>query len=66
MAALSDVLSALFVVCVATPIWYLPYRWLRRRIGKREAGPANIIDWLNATGIGIFLAALIGGLVQTL
>ena len=59
------------VFCPAAPIWYLPYRCLSEHFGfplrkNDRVRRANLIDWLNATGCGLFAAAILTNLAQWL
>jgi hypothetical protein len=63
--------ATLFVVCVMTPLWYLPYRRIlehfahtRYRSGRVKR--ATMLDWLSATGLGLFVGALLAPFVQML
>jgi hypothetical protein len=63
--------ATLFVFCVATPLWYWPYRRLLEHCGrpKYKSGRdknATMIDWLSATGLGLFVAAILAPFVQML
>jgi hypothetical protein len=65
------VAASLFVVCVATPIWYLPYRKILKHFGlpRSKSGRvklATTLDSLSATGLGLFLAAVLAPFVQML
>jgi hypothetical protein len=59
------------VLSIATPIWYFPFRAVLFRFGYPRAKSgrvqsATLLDWLNATGVGIFGGALLIGWARTL
>ena len=61
----------LAVFLLATPIWYLPYRRVTEHFGfhRTPSGRvqrATLIDWLNATGCGWFVAAILTALSRWL
>jgi hypothetical protein len=65
------VVATLCVLCVATPLWYLPYRRVLEHFGhprykSRRVKRATRLDWLSATGIGFFVGALLAPFVQVL
>lgn len=63
--------AAACIFCLTTPLWYLPYRRLLEHFGhpKNQSGQlkrATMIDWLSATGLGLFLGALLTPFLQLL
>lgn len=71
MMILADAVTFLGILSLAIPLWYLPARRLAERFGwpRHRSGRihrANLIDWLNATGCGVFLAAILLPLGQFL
>lgn len=71
MMILADAVTFLGIASLATPLWYLPARRLTERLGRPRhrsgrINRANLIDWLNATGCGVFLAAILLPLGQFL
>ncbi len=64
-------LAALCAVSVTTPLWYFPYRRILEHFGhpRHASGRvkrATLVDWLSATGVGLFLGMLLAPLVQLL
>jgi hypothetical protein len=64
MSPLTYLVDVLAVICVTTPAWYFPYRRLIEHLGysRYKSGrvrQASLVDWLCATGIGIFVGSLL-------
>lgn len=64
MSIAAFVTATLAVVSAATPIWYIPVRRCSEYLGYPRARSgrvqrAGLIEWLNATDVGLFIAAIL-------
>lgn len=71
MTIVAAIITVLAWICLAAPVWYLPVRRVFEHFGRPRTisgrvKRAALIDWLYATGHGLFLGAFLLPLSQVL